>query len=46
MPDGFLRRWLAFDPSRPTRRRLARRFVVALIAMLAATAYLAWLTSR
>jgi hypothetical protein len=44
--DRFARRWLTFDERHPTRPRLARRFVVAVLAMLLLTAILALLTPR
>lgn len=46
MRDRFSRRWLAYDDRRAQPRRLARRFVIAVAAMLIAAAVLALLTPR
>lgn len=46
MPDRFSRKWLAYDESRASPKRLARRFVMAVAAMLIVAAALALLTIR
>jgi hypothetical protein len=40
-PPRFTDRWLRFDPQRPSRARLLKRFAVAIIAMLILCALLA-----
>lgn len=40
-PPRFTDRWLRFDPQRPSRVRLLKRFAVAIIAMLILCALLA-----
>jgi cell division protein FtsB len=44
-PGRFAARWLTFDERRPTRPRLARRFLAALLAMLLLSALLAIVTA-
>jgi hypothetical protein len=37
-PSSFESRWLRFDPQRPTRPRLLKRFVIALAVLMLACA--------
>jgi hypothetical protein len=46
MPGRFAGRWLTFDERHPTRPRLARRFLIAVLAMLLLSALLAIVTAR
>jgi hypothetical protein len=44
--SDFAARWLRFNPERPTRPRLLKRFVVTLVGLLAVCAIAMVLTAR
>lgn len=44
-PKRFVRNWLEFDASRPTRPRLLRNFIAVVAACLATTALLAFVSA-
>jgi hypothetical protein len=43
-PRGFIRKWLTFDETGPMRIRKLWMLVATVIALLAASALLAWLS--
>jgi hypothetical protein len=45
-PQRFVRKWLTFDEARPMRIRKLWMLIAAVMALLAASALLAWLSNQ
>jgi hypothetical protein len=45
-PQRFIRKWLIFDQARPMRIRRLWMLIGAVLALLTASALLAWLSNR
>jgi hypothetical protein len=45
-PRGFIRKWLSFDEARPMRIGKLWMLIATVMALLAASALLAWLSNQ
>ena len=45
-PQRFIRKWLAFDEAKPMRVRKLWMLIATVMALLAASALLAWLSNQ